>query len=143
VGHGTIVTGRVWIHGRGHIDIGDGVRLDAAAAPIELHAGPGARIVIGDGACIEGGTSIEAVKSITIGAGARVGAFCKVLDTHFHDPTGDHAHRLAPVPVLIGAGARIGRRSVVLPGAVIAPAVIAPQGTVVRGVRRAPARRPS
>jgi acetyltransferase-like isoleucine patch superfamily enzyme len=84
VGAGARVLGRVWIHGEGRIVIGQGVLLDGTRAPIELHTEPGAELVIGDDAIVEGGTSIEATLAVTIGARAHVGMYCKMMDNHFH-----------------------------------------------------------
>src|SRR4051812_1830454 len=78
------VLGPVRVRGAGRVTIGSGVRFEATVAPIELHAGEGAEIVIGRGAAIEAGCSIEALQSVRIGEGARLGAFVKILDNHFH-----------------------------------------------------------
>jgi len=55
------------------------VPFDARAAPIELCAHAGAEIRLGLGVRIEGGASLEAASHIEIGAGAKLGSFCKIL----------------------------------------------------------------
>jgi acetyltransferase-like isoleucine patch superfamily enzyme len=110
------VQGQVWIPGPGRVRIGRGVRLFGRRAPIELRAYEGGEIVIEDGVVIDDGTSIEATSSIRIGAGARIGPFCKIIDNHFHSAIGDRFVRPEPEPVVIGAGATLGPRAVVLPG---------------------------
>src|SRR5271170_7448095 len=77
IGASPSVVGRIWIYGPGAVRIGDRVRLDASSAPIELHVGPGAEIVLGDDVEIQGGVSIEALQSVQIGDGCRIAARCK------------------------------------------------------------------
>lgn len=127
------VAGHVWIRGGGRLRLGDRVRFDASAAPIEIHAGPAAEIVIGDGAYIGSGASIEAQQSVHIGAGARLESFCKVIDNHFHPLRGDRHQRPASAPVVIDAGASIGHRAIVLPGTRVRQGATVPPGAVVRG----------
>jgi maltose O-acetyltransferase len=134
VGRSPSVAGRIWIHGSGRIRVGDRVRFDAAAAPIELHTGPGAEIVIGHEVQVAGGTSIEAEESVTIGDGCRIDAFSKILDNHFHPLRGNRHVRPASSPVIIEAGATIGRRAIVLPGARVRRGAAVQPGTVFRGL---------
>lgn len=117
VGRDLHMVGDVRVRGRGTIVIGDRVRLDASRAPIELNAMSGARIVVEDDVCIEGGTSIESSGSVVLSRGCRIGAWTKILDNHFHPLGGDRAERPAPGTVRIGPGAIVGDRCVVLPGA--------------------------
>ncbi len=133
VGASPVVAGRLWIHGPGEVEIGNRVRLGSAVAPVELNAGPGARIVIGDDARIEGGTCIEAQEAVSIGAGSHVGGFARVIDNHFHRLQGDRQERPPSAPVEIGAGAIIGWRAVVLPGAKVPAGGVVPPGAIVRG----------
>jgi acetyltransferase-like isoleucine patch superfamily enzyme len=131
VGKRPVVLGPVSVRGKGRIAIGDGVRFEAVQAPIELHAGAGAEIVIESGAIIEAGCSIEAMGSVRIGEGARLGAFSKILDNHFHSLEGDRANRPASSPVVIEALAVLGPRSLVLPGAHVGRAAHVGAGSVV------------
>jgi acetyltransferase-like isoleucine patch superfamily enzyme len=151
VGSGVVVLGRVRVRNQGRIELGNGVRLEALQAPIDLHAGPGAEIVVEDDVVIESGCSIEATGSIRIGRGTRLGAFSKVIDNHFHQLQGDRGERPVAVPVTIGAGATVGPMAVVLPGAQVgrgarlgAGAVCArriPDGGDVHGFPLVPRRR--
>jgi maltose O-acetyltransferase len=133
VGRRVSVEGRLWVHGGGRICLGDRVRLEAGAAPIELHALRRGEIAIGPDAVIGGGTSIEAVQAVSIGAGARLGAFCKVLDNHFHAVGGDRSRPQGSSPVVIGDGAVVGDRAILLPGARVAAGQVVPPGAVLRG----------
>ena len=143
VGRSPRVVGRLWIHGAGVVRLGDRVVLDGSRGPIELHAKRGATIEIGDDVRIGGGTSIEAVRSVAIGRGSVLGAFCKVLDNNFHPVTGDRNRLPESTPVSLGDHVVVGERSIVLPGAELgagarlAPAVVigrrVPEGAVVAG----------
>lgn len=117
--------------------MGDRVVLDGSRAPIELHAEPGAQIVIGDDVRIEGGVSIEAVDSIVLEGATVVGAWTKILDNHFHPVTGDRTALPESMRVLIGRNVRIGERCVVLPGAKLESGVRLGHGVVIG--RRVPA----
>jgi acetyltransferase-like isoleucine patch superfamily enzyme len=128
--------GRIWIYGPGAVRIGNRVRLDASNAPIELHVGPGAEIVLGDDVEIQGGASIEALQSVQVGDGCRIGARCKVIDNAFHQ-LGNRSQRPPSAPVVIGAGATLGSDVIVLPGARVPHGSVVARGAVVRGRRAA------
>lgn len=130
IGRGTEARGGIWIHGPGTIRIGERVVLDGRSAPIELHAGPGAEIVIGDDVHVDGGASIEAQRSIRIGARSRVGRFCKLLDNHFHRTT-EHDQRPSSEPIVVEEDALLGARSILLPGAHVGRATEIAAGTVL------------
>jgi acetyltransferase-like isoleucine patch superfamily enzyme len=131
VGKGAVVLGPVSVRGKGRIAIGDGVRFEALQAPIELHAGAGAEIVIESGAIIEAGCSIESMQSVRIGEGVRLGAFSKVMDNQFHALEGDRANRPTSSPIVIEALAVLGPRTLVLPGAYVGRAAHVGAGSVV------------
>lgn len=137
VGADVRIVGHVWVYGGGRVRLGDRVVLDASWAPIELHAERGAEIVLGEDVFVEGGVSIEAVDSVTIEARAVVGAFTKILDNHFHPVVGDRSERPRSSPIHVGAGSRIGRRCVLLPGARLEEGVRLGHGVVIG--RRVPA----
>jgi acetyltransferase-like isoleucine patch superfamily enzyme len=142
VGTGVHVTGRVWIHGKGRITIGDRVSLDGSTTPIELHADVGAEIMIGDDVSIEGGSSIEATHAVVIGARTHVGMYCKIMDSHYHSLSDRYQRppsraliveedvRLGP-HVILTSGAHIGRGTVVGARTVVGRAING--GVVLRG----------
>ncbi len=136
VGAHPVVHGRIWIHGGGTVRIGDRVVLDASRAPIELHVGRCATLVIGDDVRIYGGTSIEAMESVTLERGCVLRAFSKVLDNHFHPVSGNRHERPHSTAVVIGEGAVIGERAIVLPGARLEAQVQLEAGVVI--ARRVP-----
>jgi len=132
VGRSTIALGRIWVHGEGEVYLAGGVVLDARAAPIELCAHAGGEIHIGPGVRIEGGASIEAVSRIAIGARAKLGSFCKILDNNLHQMRiADREQRPPSRPVVVEEGAEVGARAILLPGARVGAGVVVPAGSVV------------
>src|SRR5512133_1592713 len=113
----TVVVGRILAPGWGLVRIGAGVRLDATQAPILLKAHAGAEIILEDGVVIESGASIEAVRSVRIGARSQLGAFCMILDNSLHQLEGDRLVRPQSHPVVLEEDVLIGPRSILLPGA--------------------------
>jgi len=130
IGSSARLLGRVWIHGEGKVHVGDGATIDGRAAPVELHALLGGEIRVEAGAFVGPGTSIESLERVHLAEGARIGAFCKLMDSDFHPVTGDRFGAVDSVPILVGAGADVGPRSVLLPGSRIAPGQVIPSGAV-------------
>ncbi len=122
---------RVWVHGGGSIRLGSRVTFDTAIAPIELHVEPTAEIVIGDDVYVASGTSIEAQRSICIGARTQIGAYTKILDGNFHALEGNRHERPAPHEVIVEEDVDVGPRCVLLPRAHIGRSSTVIAGTVV------------
>lgn len=131
MGEGAQVSGFIWVHGGGSVRLGNRVHLDASTAPIELHASPSAEIVLGDDVYIGGGTSIEAERSVRIGNRCRIGAFSKIIDTHFHRLEGDRHARTEAASVVVEDDVELGPKSVLLPRAHIGQGSVLRAGTVV------------
>jgi acetyltransferase-like isoleucine patch superfamily enzyme len=135
VGEGVRVLGRVWVHGGGRVELGQGVVLDARAAPIELRAAKNAVLELKDGCVVMGGASLEAEGRVTVGPRARVGPFAKVLDSHFHPLTGDRSVRPAAEPVVIEQDVVLEPHAIILPGAYLeAGSVVAERAVVAKRV---------
>lgn len=135
VGPDVVARGHIWVYGPGLVRIGARVRLDGLSAPIELHAGPCAQIVIEDDARIASGASIEAENMVRIGRGSSVGRFCKIIDNHFHRTT-THDAKPESVPVIVEENVSLGPRAILLPGAHIGQGSVVGAATVV--TRRVP-----
>ena len=130
VGAGVLVRGQIVVHGPGRVVVGDGVSFDGRELPIELFAGPGAELSIGDGCVLEPGVSLEAHGRIAVGARCRLERLAKVLDSHFH-AVGNGGATVTPTPVTLGEQVTLGARSIVLPGANLEAGVTLLPGTVV------------
>lgn len=133
VGRGTRAIGNVWVWGGGRIAVGRRVLLDASVVPIELHCFEGATLEIGDDVVIRGGTSIEAMCSVSIGARTCIDMFCKVMDNNFHSLT-DHWARPPSHPVTIGEDVRLERHCMVVCANVGQGTLIAPRTVALRAV---------
>lgn len=132
VGDSPTVLGRVWIHGAGRVHVGARVVLDGRLAPIELHAmSSDSLIILGDDVAIEGGASLEALSSITVGPGARLGAFIKAMDNQHHPLRGNRHERPPSVPMVIAEGVTVGSRAILLPGAQLQKGCTVAPGTVI------------
>lgn len=138
VGRSPSVTGRVWIHGAGVVRIGDRVRIEATQAPVELHAGPGAELSIGDDVTIRSGASIEALLSVRIGDRSWIDGYARILDNHFHMVLGDRQTQPQSSMVVVGPDSTVGWRAILLPGTCIPGGAVVPAGRVVRGTKMAP-----
>ena len=137
LGPDVVVLGRIWVRGEGRAVIGARTVLDGRALPIELNCAAGAVLRLGEDVIVEGGASIEARRSVTIGAGSRVRAYAKVIDNHFHLVRGDRLVEPESTPVVVEEDVELGRRCIVLPGAHIGRGATVAAGAVV--TRRIPA----
>lgn len=126
------VTGPVVVRGRGEVVIGPGVVLDASVAPIEL-AAHGGRLEIGAGCYLGPGVSIEAMVGVALGQGTSLGPWSKILDSNHHQTAGDRSRSAPAVPVIVGAGARIGARAIVLPGGAMGDGATLADDSVLSG----------
>ena len=121
---------------RGIRRLGERVTLDGSSCPIELKAEPNAEIVLGDDVLVEGGASIWAFTRIAIGSRVRIGAFCQLLDNHFHLPGEDRNLRPTSSPVIVEDDVVLSAHSVLLAGAHIGQGCVVHPRTVV--TRRVP-----
>jgi acetyltransferase-like isoleucine patch superfamily enzyme len=135
VGEGVRVYGRVDLVDRGKRSIGSRVTLDASTSPIELKAEPEGEIILGDDVHVEGGVSVWAYSRIVIGSRVRLGAFCQIVDNHFHMPGEDRFVFPKSKPVIVEEDVVIGAHAVLLPGAHIGRgSVVHPRTVVTRRV---------
>ncbi len=132
VGAGVRCSGRVAVKNEGRIVIGAAVRFNAPWFPIELHAGPGAELEIGDGAVVNYGTLISAKKRVKIGRDAMIGNHCIIADSDLPGMP-DGLVTDAPSPVEIGDGAWLAVRVTVLPGSKIGAGAVITAGSFVAG----------
>ncbi len=114
----------------GYLSIGEDTRIVSHLVRVELCAGVDAVLIIGKGVHINYGVSVGAVKSVRIGDRVRLGPYCRIVDSDFHDV---YNRALAAVPksVVIDDDAWIGMHAVILPGVRVGKAAIVGAGSVV------------
>jgi acetyltransferase-like isoleucine patch superfamily enzyme len=127
----------------GRIVIGSRFCVWSHLGRVELYAGPGATLAIGNDVFVNHGTVLSASCGITLGDRVNVAPRCTLLDNDFHGTdTRDAAPRMAPIVleddvwlgtgVIVLRGVTIGRGSVVAAGAVVTRDV--PPGVLAGGV---------
>ena len=117
------------VHGGGGIVLGRGFRTRAKQARVELGAGPGGELVVGDHVFLNQGVNVYAARSVRIGDRTRLADNATVYDTDFHPVGPDRPARVAPV--VIGRNVWIGRGAIVLPGVTIGDHSVVAAGAVV------------
>jgi acetyltransferase-like isoleucine patch superfamily enzyme len=139
VGVGARLSGQPIVKNRGEIRIGKDLSLICWWSPVELSAGPGATLTLGDSVILNYGTLISASKRVTIGSRVMIGNQCIVADTEMPgivDTSGPvrKVEELAwdePRPIEIGDGAWLAVRVTVLPGVKIGADSVITAGSIV------------
>jgi acetyltransferase-like isoleucine patch superfamily enzyme len=127
----------------GEIVIGRNFALFSYLAKVQLYAGPGGRLEIGDDSFVNNGVIISATHSIKIGHRVNIAPHCVLIDNDFHGTTHRNGPpKIAPIVleddvwlgtrVTVLKGVTIGRGSVVASGSVVTKDV--PPGVLVGGV---------
>jgi acetyltransferase-like isoleucine patch superfamily enzyme len=124
------VYGRVRLTNHGSIVFGDRIRFYAQHAPSSVTVFSGGRLVVGDRTVFNFGLDLAATGSVEIGHDVMIGTHVMIIDNDFHDPV-HHDRRPEPRPVVIGDGAWIGNRAIVLPGVTIGERAVVGAGSVV------------
>ena len=112
----------------GKIIAGRGLTLRSITQSIELFAGDGAEIIIGDDVFINTGVIIAAKKRICIGNETIIGDQAIIYDTDWHGIDGND---VKSKPVEIGDHVWIGARAIILKGVKIGDNSIVAAGSVV------------
>jgi acetyltransferase-like isoleucine patch superfamily enzyme/acyl carrier protein len=133
VGRNARVEGTPFIHNEGSIVIGNDLRLSSVPVQSHLVTRGHGRITIGDGVHVGSGAAVASEASIAIGDGVSLAAGCMLLDTDFHG-SDDYAKASEASPIVIEAGASLGRGVVVLKGTRIGRGARVAAGSVVSGI---------
>ncbi|HEY1958250.1 MAG TPA: hypothetical protein VGH28_21685 [Polyangiaceae bacterium] len=121
-----------FIDNRGRIEIGDDFFLSSQPVVSHMVCERGARILVGHRVAIGSGAAIASHLEIRIGDDVRIGRNVMILDTDFHE-LGDMSQPSAPLPVVIESSARLDDGVVVLKGAHIGAGARIGRGSVVSG----------
>lgn len=143
VGKGCIVNGRLRLYGKGHLRMGDNVRINSMYRMNPIGGNTFASIYIKDGAIVEIGKkagisncALYAAEYIKIGDRVKLGGSVKIYDTDFHstdfhERAIDKNSGIATAPVVIGNDVFIGANSTILKGVTIGDRSVIGAGSVV------------
>ncbi len=127
----------------GEIVIGRAFCVFSYLAKVQLYAGPGARLEIGDDTFVNNGTTLSASLHIRIGDRVNIAPHCTLIDNDFHGTDRrDGPPKVAPIVleddvwlgthVTVLKGVTIGKGAVIAAGAVVTRDV--PPGVLAGGV---------
>lgn len=130
VGPGVRTLEQPRIENEGFIAIGAHTLLRSVNVPVELAAGPGARLIIGADCSINYGVSIGCTQSVVLGARCRLGPYVMIVDSAFHELL-DRSKRPESQAVIIGDDVWLGAKCNILPGVTIGRGAVVGTGAVV------------
>lgn len=110
------------------VHVGAGVHVGDHVA---VHLGPAGRVEIGDGARLGHHVTIASDALVRIGARSHVGAYAVLTDTwtYGRPPAEGFPPPPEPVPVEVGADARVGMQAILGPGTTVASGTEVPVAT--------------
>jgi acetyltransferase-like isoleucine patch superfamily enzyme len=103
--------------------------LRCKTVPIEVGAGKGGSLVLGECVFVNTGSTIVATHSIVLGDDCLIGDFVAIFDTDFHQLEPSRPTRVAPVR--LGANVWVGRSATILPGVTVGDHAVIAAGSVV------------
>ena len=114
----------------GEIRIGRNFCVFSYLAKVELYAGPGGRLEIGDDTFVNNGTSLSASTLVRIGSRVNIAPHCTLIDNDFHG-TVDRDGPPKMAPIVIEDDVWLGTRVIVLKGVTIGKGAVIASGSVV------------
>lgn len=117
------------ISNAGAIAIGDDLFVRGLTARTELASKAGGTLTIGDRVRLGQGVTLSATEAVSVGDDARVGNFCYLCDSNFHEVVPGGGVRTAPV--VLGRSTWLGHGAVLLPGVTIGDFSVVAAGSVV------------
>ncbi len=124
--------GAPFVDNRGRIEIGDDFFLSSHPVVSHMVTGRSGHIVIGHRVSIGSGAALASEIGVHIGDDVHIGRNVMILDTDFHD-LDDWKKASHALPVVIEAGARLDDGVVVLKGAHVGAGARIGRGSVVSG----------
>jgi acetyltransferase-like isoleucine patch superfamily enzyme len=132
VGPRVRVWGRPWVENAGTMTIGDRTKLISHVARLELSAGQGATLEIGERVFINYGCSIGATQLIRIGPRCAIGTYAIIMDNDFHMVDPERRYDVPPsAPIILEENVWLGARVIVLRGVTIGAHSVIGAGSVV------------
>lgn len=132
VGSRVRLRGRPAVTNRGRMVIADRVQLVSTIATLELVAGKGGTLEIGERTLVNFGCSLVATELVRIGAHCHIGPYTMMLDNDFHYVEPERRLEQPPSkPIVIGDNVWIGVRVIVMAGVTIGADSCIGAGSVV------------
>ena len=132
VGPRVRVWGRPSVENAGTITIGELTKLISSIATLELAAGPGATLEIGERVFINYGCSFGATQLIRIGPRCAIGSHAIIIDNDFHRVEPERRYEVPPsAPIILEENVWLGARVIVLRGVTIGAHSVIGAGSVV------------
>lgn len=127
---GTVVMGRVELHGNGRIEIGDQCLIYPG---LYLETQDEGRIVLGDGCVLSRGVHISSRAAITLGAGCMVGEYASLRDANHRYGDGQTVRDsgFSSAAITLGRNVWVGRGAVILPGVSVGDNTVVAANAVV------------
>ena len=119
------------IVGGSRMTFGRRVVIGGRLLRVQLSTSSTGSLRLGDNSFVNQGSSIHSDVRIVIGDRVRIGDFCAIYDTNFHESTPGGGVRRGPVE--IGDDVWLGRAVIVLPGTTLGQGCVVSAGSVVRG----------
>lgn len=114
----------------GEIRIGKNFAVFSYLAKVQLYAGPGGKLVIGDDTFVNNGTILSASTEIRLGDRVNIAPHCVLIDNDFHG-TADRNAAPKMAPIVLEDEVWLGTRVTVLKGVTIGKGSVIASGSVV------------
>lgn len=124
--------GRAAVSNYGTMRVGDRARLVGTIVPLELFAGAGATLEIGERSFVNYGCSIAASQLVRIGPRCNIGTYVIMMDNDFHRIEPERRdERPESAPIILEENVWLGARVTVLRGVTIGAGSVVAAGSVV------------
>ncbi|MEM1055231.1 MAG: acyltransferase [Bacteroidota bacterium] len=130
LGRRVTVWGTPYVNATGTIALGDRVTVHSFLSRVQLSAGPGARLTVGEGTYINNGSVLSARQSVTVGARCQIATGVILMDSDFH-AVGDLDAPGKAAPITIEDDVWLATRAVVLKGVTVGQGAVVAAGAVV------------
>jgi maltose O-acetyltransferase len=114
----------------GEIRLGKNFAVFSYLAKVQLYAGPGGKLTIGDDSFVNNGTILSATTEIRIGDRVNIAPHCVLIDNDFHG-TADRNAAPKTAPIVLEDDVWLGTRVTVLKGVTIGRGSVIASGSVV------------
>ncbi len=130
LGRRVTVWGNPHVTATGTIALGDRVTIHSFLSRVQLSAGPGATLSVGDDTYVNNGAVLSARQSVTVGRRCQIASGVMLMDADFH-AVGDLAAPGKAAPIVVEDDVWLATRAVVLKGVTVGRGAVVAAGAVV------------